>query len=246
MHDLFKVKTVLLMTLAITAISSQDATAEEWDWKVTPYLWASGIKGDAQLGPVMADIDVSFSDIVDVLAGGALFHLEAHNGQHLVSTDLLYLALESDATAPIGGGVIDVDVDNLVLEGSYVRKHNTDDGYTGFEVGARYWDLELKLSPESHDVVKRGLDWVDGFIGYRVNKKFKDKWSYNLIGNVGAGGSDFTWSLGVGFERELSNGNSVSFGYKLLDIDYETTTQGGLPFIIDTTFHGILIGYTFD
>ena len=168
MRVIFNVKAVLLTTLFITAISSQNTVAEEWDWKVTPYLWASGIEGDAQLGSVIADIDISFSDVVDVLAGGAMIHVEAHNEQHLISVDLLYLALETDASFPVVGGAIDVNMDALNLEGSYVFKRSTDNGYSGFEVGARYWDFELKLTPIRLDAVKKGEDWADGFIGYRA------------------------------------------------------------------------------
>ena len=239
-------KVITIVLIIITAASSQIAVAEEWDWKVTPYLWASGIKGDTQVGPVSGDVDVSFSDIVDVLSGGALVHLEAHNGQHLLSTDLLYLALDADATFPRVGGAVNVDLDSLILEGSYVRKQATDNGYSGFEVGVRYWDMDLKLAPVQLDAIKRGKDWADGFIGYRAHRKFKDNWSYTARGNIGAGGSDFSWNLELAFERELSSGNSLSFGYKLLDVDYETTTQGGLPFRLDVTFHGIVLGYTFD
>ena len=239
-----KIKTIVLVI--ITVAYSQIAVAEEWDWKVTPYLWASGIDGDTQAGPVSGDIDVSFSDIVDVLSGGALLHLEAHNGQHLVSSDLVYLALDADATAPGTGNAVNVDLDSLILEGSYVRKQTTGNGYSGFEAGVRYWDMDIKLAPIHIDAIKKGKNWADGFIGYRVHRKLKDNWSYTARGNIGAGGSDFSWNLELTLERELSNGNSLTFGYKLLDVDYDSISDGGLPFRLDATFHGIVLGYTFD
>jgi len=155
MKVFLNVKPVLLITLFLTMTSSQNAVAEEGDWKVTPYLRASGIKGDAQIGSVIADVDVSFSDVVDVLAGGALVHVEAHNEQHLISADLVYLALETDASFPVVGGGIEVDMDTLILEGSYVFKRSTENGYSGFEVGARYWDFELKLTPIRLGAVKK-------------------------------------------------------------------------------------------
>ena len=63
---------------------------------------------------------------------------------------------------------------------------------------------------------------------------------------IGAGGSDLSWALELSFQRELSSGNSLSFGNRALDLDYETTTGRGLPFKLDTTIHGIVIGYTID
>ena len=80
------------------------AFADEWEWTLTPYLWAAGIDGQAGVGPVDADISMDFGDIVDVLRGAGMLRLEASNGKHGVFGDLLYMRLKEDnARDTIGG-----------------------------------------------------------------------------------------------------------------------------------------------
>lgn len=240
------VKATRLVIFILCLSSAPSALAEQWDWKITPYFWASAITGDTQLGPVSADVDVKFSDIVDRLNVGALLHIEAHKERYLLSADLLYLALEANDSFSPTGGDTDADLDSLILEGSYVFKHNTDSGFRGFEAGLRYWDFDLKLQPALLATIARSTNWVDAFIGYRVQNKLANNWSYMAKGNIGGGGADSSWALELSFQRQLSSGNSLSFGYRALNVDYETTTGRGLPFKMDVTFHGIVIGYIFD
>jgi hypothetical protein len=55
-------------TLAAGILAAGPASAQDdWDLRFAPYLWASGIDGEASLGPVMGDLDVDFGDILDVL-----------------------------------------------------------------------------------------------------------------------------------------------------------------------------------
>ncbi len=65
-------KSRLFFFLTITLGAQGAALADDWDWGVTPYLWAAGISGDAAIGPINADISMDFEDIFNVLRGGAL------------------------------------------------------------------------------------------------------------------------------------------------------------------------------
>ena len=67
----------VLISLLLGLATQSFAIAQEWDWEFTPYLWTAGIEGDVTLGNLQGNIDADFSDIADVLSGGALVHVEA-------------------------------------------------------------------------------------------------------------------------------------------------------------------------
>jgi hypothetical protein len=231
----------IVASLAALAATSS-AFAQEWDWKVAPYLWAAGIEGDVALGPIARDIDAEFSDLLDVLAGAALVHVEGSNGEDGVFGDLVWMSLEpEDETASIGG-VTETKFDTKIIELGYVRELTN----IGLELGVRYWDLELELDPALLAAVERDDSWVDGFIGIRRSSAIGDKWTSTTSFDIGAGGSDFTWAFDLVYSRELKGGNRFATGLKVLDIDYENESVNGQLFRQDLTFLGATIGYVFD
>jgi hypothetical protein len=234
-----KSKLLLWSTLLLTAPL---ADAQEWDWSVTPYLWAAGIDGDAGLGSIQTDVSADFSDLVDVLAGAALVHVEAQRDDYGFFGDLVYLALESDPETASVGGRVEAEFDTTILELGYLRQTSR----VGLELGIRYWDFELTLQPTTLPTAQGDSDWVDGFVGIRTSRELNDKWNFTTRANLGAGGTDFTYGVDVTFGREFGSGSQFVFGLKLLDIDYEDNTSNGTPIRLDTLFVGGTIGYMFD
>jgi len=53
-------KWVRILGVALTLVSTlgQAQEADQWDWKITPYLWGINMTGDASIGPINQDIDV--------------------------------------------------------------------------------------------------------------------------------------------------------------------------------------------
>lgn len=230
----------IVISLAALAATS-NAFAQEWDWKVAPYLWAAGIDGDVALGPIARDVDVEFSDLLHVLAGAALVHVEGSNGEDSVFSDLVWMSLEPEDEVATIGGVTEATFDTLILELGYARELTN----IGLELGVRYWDFELELDPALLAAVKRDDSWVDGFIGIRRNHSLGDRWSSTTSFDIGAGGSDFTWAFDLVYALEFDSGNRFAIGLKLLDIDYESGS-GASVFRQDLTFAGATIGYVFD
>ena len=231
---------IIVYLAALTASSS--AFAADWDWEIAPYLWATGIDGDVALGPLGRDVNVNFGDILDVLAGAALVHVEGGNGDDGVFGDLIWMSVEPEDEIATIGGVTEASFDTMILEGGYVRELET----IGLELGLRYWDFELELDPAQLAAVKRDDSWVDGFIGIRRRHELGDKWSSTSSFNVGAGGSDFTWAFNLVYAFEFDSRNRLALGFKLLDIDYENDSVNGIAFRQDLTFAGATIGYVFD
>jgi hypothetical protein len=212
------------------------ANAQEWDWSLTPYLWATSIEGDAGVGPIQADLSVDFGDILDVMTGAALVHVEAQKDGQGYFGDLIYLAVEADEDR------VRTELDTTIVELGHLRRVSR----IGLEFGIRYWDLDLEIDPTTLPTAQGESDWVDGFVGIRSVREISDKWNLTTRANIGAGGTDFTYGVGVLFGREIGASGQFVAGVKLLDIDYEDTTANGRPFTMDTMFVGATIGYMFD
>lgn len=100
----------VLLTAAAAPLSAQE---DAWDWTVSPYLWATGIDGSTALGPARAVLDIGFSDIIDVLDGAALVHVETSKGRNALFGDLVYLSVTPEDR---------VDFDTKILEAGYLRR----------------------------------------------------------------------------------------------------------------------------
>jgi len=226
----------------IAVLLGAPASAQGLDWRVTPYLWGAGIGGDIALGPVGREVDVEFSDLVNVLSGAALMHVEAQSDEHVIFGDLVWLAVEPEEEIATIGGVAEAELDTTIIELGYARASDA----FGLEVGLRYWDLDIEIDPALIDGIVRGDSWTDMFGGVRRTRELGSKWSLTTRANLGLGGSDLAIGFQMDFARELQRGNAFVAGFKLLDIDYEEASVRGIPFVLDTTFFGATVGFTFD
>jgi len=87
----------LLGLMLLTVFAPPIATAaDEWKFAVTPYLWGAGINGTATVGLHEADVEKSFSDILDDLDFAAMVNLQARKGRFGVYTDVVYLGQSVD------------------------------------------------------------------------------------------------------------------------------------------------------
>ena len=83
------------------------APAAEWSHTVTPYLWGSGISGKTTVGtaagPLEADVDVGFSDILSNLKFGIMGSYRGDRSDGwVVMTDYIYMSLEADKQSSVG------------------------------------------------------------------------------------------------------------------------------------------------
>ena len=228
--------------LAIILFASAPASAQQWDWKLTPYLWATGIDGSASIGPVSAEASLSFSDVVDILRGGGLVRIETTNNRHGLFGDIAYFRLKDKEARDTVGGFLELKLDALMIETAYFYRLN--ETYA-LEFGARYLDIETTLRPELLPSATRSSDFVDAIIGFRADFELNAQWDMLFRGNVGGGGTDYSAGLQVDLRRSFSNGNTLDVGFRAVDIDYKDNA-GLAPVGLDLSMAGLTIGYTFD
>jgi hypothetical protein len=220
---------------ALLASAPAVAQDENWDISFAPYLWATGIDGEASIGSLRADLDIDFGDILDMLDGALLGHFEARKSGMGIFGDFVYLATEPTDQ---------VEFDSLIVEAGYLHSRSRDSGLIGWELGTRYWDLETTLTLGSSFVAERSDSWIDAFIGYRREQSMGENWRSVVRTNIGAGGSDLSWAVDLTYLYRFANENSLAIGLKYLDVDHEQ--NDGQLFGIDASFFGATIGYVFD
>jgi hypothetical protein len=234
--------TLLSAALAAAGLFASSASAQGLDWRVTPYAWGTSIDGDIGLGPVRRDVDREFSDILNVLSGAVLMHVEAQKDDHVVFGDLAWFAVEPEDEIATIGGVAEAGLDATILELGYARASDP----FGFEAGVRYWDMDAEIDPALAAGISRGDSWVDAFAGFRNTRPLGQNWDMTTRANLGAGGSDLSIGLQMEFARELERGNAIVAGFRLIDLDYEQDNVGGIPVVVDLTFLGGTVGFMFD
>lgn len=257
---------MLVAALAIGASGLASAQASSgvtdgWQFEVTPYLWAAGLKGDAELGNLpKINLDKSFSDILSKLDFGAMGSFEARKDRWGFLFDGLYMKLSDSATATgtspnLPGASLTVNADATIKESilSWGVAYRVLNGSTPVDLigGVRYVkiDVDASIGARLYDpvasigaTVSRSGDksFSDPYIGVRVVSPIADRWALMGYADTSGGGQTSTWQVAVGANYAYSKEVSVKLGYRYLNIGYDKDAVH-----IDTKMSGPYIGVGF-
>ena len=243
---------VFLLQSGLTSVAVAQEFASEPDWKVSIYLWTAALDGTLALGPVEADIDLSFSDLLSDLDIGGSLAVRRDMGAHMLVGDFTYLALSPDDQPGPMGASIGSALDLTLLGAYYGHKWGQNDRYGALLVGARYMelavDMNVKFDLPTEPEVKVGVDpsFTDFVIGGMFATKLSPKWDMFFTGDIGAGSSNSSWQTQVMFQRRLQSVNRINVGARVLSVDFDDTVAGGQLFVLDATITGFMFGFTWD
>jgi hypothetical protein len=218
---------------------TQDNGKDNWQFEVTPYLFAAGMDGTVGVGGVSSDIDMSFDDILERLDQAFMLLLSAQKGDWLFSLDGTYINLDEEKVTswqgPLGNtntAQLNADLTQQIYAfsaGRRVLKQKTKVDVLGV---LRYTSLDtiLKLAlttgadllPDGSREVVMNESWWDAAIAARVIAPFADKWNVVAYADIGAGDSDLTYQLLAGVNWQFGNTFSAKFGYRYFYQDYKT------------------------
>lgn len=233
----------LLVTaiLALARIQEANAQPSEWERTLLVYALGAGIDGESQVGATVANIDQSFSDILENLDVGGMGAFRASKRPWAHTIDTIYVGLGAEAT--ISGVNFDVDVDQLIA--SY------DVGYELAEnlevlAGLRYNAIDVDLTVRTSGASFRASgdkDWLDPYVGLSGTIPLNDALALAIRGDIGGFdiGSDLAWQVVVLLHWNFSETFLAALGYRVLDTDYEDGS-GASFFRYDVTMSGPALG----
>ena len=152
-------------------------------------------------------------------------------------------------------GAVDIDIEastTLAGAGVLCRVY---EGFAGAEgnpvatdifVGGRYVNLDVDLDFVGVANVGGDEDWLDPLIGVAYSRDISKKFLIATTADIGGFGigSDFTWSFSILGGYRLGRTANLWFGYRYMDIDYDTGS-GAKKFEFDVTMQGPILGASF-
>jgi hypothetical protein len=232
--------------LGLTLLAAAPLQAAEWKHEIAPYVWGAAMSGATALGPVTADVDESFSNILDNLELGFMGVYRASRDRLSITVDGVYMGLGANGRGPAGFVKADIDIDQTALE--------VDVGYEVIQRltvfgGLRYNDLSVDVDTRG-PLGTRSADgsesWVDPVVGAHYTIPFAGTWSFNLRGDIGGFGvgSDFAWQAAGTLRWQASERIGVLAAYRYIDMDYEDG-NGAKYFGYDMSLFGPALGIVF-
>lgn len=227
----------------VTATAQAPPQATGWQFEIAPYLWASGVKGTIGVLGQTADVDISFSEILENLDFALMFPAELRKGLWGIGGELIYLKVsKSAAVAQAPSTSIEFEESQLLLELSpryrvLARRIWKVDALAG----VRFMSLDPTLTIGPDVELGKRRSWADPIVGTRVIADLAPRWLVQARADIGGFGvgSDFTWQ-GVLFGRyRISDHVAVAAGYRYLDVDFEDTDD---EFLYDVAMHGPVLG----
>lgn len=236
---------MLGLTLSPAALA-QEAT---WEHAVAVYMVGASLDGTSGVGDVTADVDMSFSDILDNLDTGFMFAYRGERGPWSIGLDFSFMELENEASGlgPGGGTSARVESDQYIVQLDIGHALTERLGVYG---GIRYTELDLEVEvvgggPLGETLLRSGSEnWADPVIGLRYAAPLADRWLLVAKGDVGGFGvaSDFTWAATVFAGYSINEHAMVLLGYRHIDVDYENG-RGANRFVWDVTTSGPSVAF---
>jgi hypothetical protein len=223
----------LIAVLCATGARAQDSDAiDNWSYELIPYLWASSIDGRVGAGGVSSEVSASFKDLIQFANVGLAMRMTATRGPIQWYGEANWVQLENDTITSTGP--THVKTTQTLAEGGLSYDFN--DALAAY-AGIRYQDIIGVLQGPNYRTDEE-QDWLDGYVGARWTLIRSERWSAWLRGDVGTGGSKFTWLAEAGGGYHWGSRWAAYLAYRILDTDYE---HGGL--LYDVKLSGLLLGF---
>ncbi len=235
---------LVLFSAEASAQSAPQTPPQTWQFRFTPYLWGSGVDGQVGVGERTADVDASFRNILSNLHLAAMGYGTVEHGRFVAMADAFYTDVRGQRATP-GPLFSSVNPEQSVFmltPAAGYRVHETPNGSVDVLGGVRVWRTRTRLAFQTG--LLPGVDvegtrtWVDAIAGVSARRVLRGNWWAGAYGDLGGGGSDFTYQVLATAGLDLSNRYALTFGYRHLSVDYDAS-----DFLLDTALDGPIVGF---
>lgn len=231
----------ICMSLVASALGAQMACAEDWQYSITPYLWAPSLDLSLGVGP-NAPVSAGKS-LLEVLDGALLVQGEARRGRWSFLGEFNYLNLSDDFGRAPGDARAGWRMQGTMIAfAAGYAVHDERDTRVEVIGGLRAWDLETSTTVADRRVSKDSK-FIDPMLGLRVETPLGQRASLQGLATLGGSnfGSDRQVEAIAQVTWPLRGATDISAGYRYLSLDFDDDTA-----LIDATMRGPFVSVTFN
>jgi hypothetical protein len=237
-------------------MAANKASAEEWQWTVTPYVWATDLGIEVTVADRgLVDAEIPFEELVDTLDSAALVRVEGMRGEHGMTFDLFNVKLVGYESVELPGEreaalTLDTAVRLSILDATGVYDAGADGEGLSLVYGTRVIEQRNEFDTALvHDGVTTGSRFyettdtlVDGLVGFRYTRELPNNFSYQFAADVSTGDTEYTWSAGptVGYTFGDDGQYEITAGYRHMVVDFETAEHVDA----DMSMSGLSVGFS--
>ena len=241
-----KLGTALAMGLLVStqALAQTPVETDAWRFQLTPYVWMTGLDGQVRPfnGAPTANVNKSFSDVLDNLDAAAFINGTARKGHYVLQGDFSYAATSDKAALPLGlSAQAKIRQTSMTLTGGRNWALNPQSSLD-LMAGLRLWQIKAEVNVPGLASAQSNTSFVDPIVAARWRYDIAPRWSTLLYADMGglSVGSKFTWQIHGSVNYQVKDNIHLSLGYRQLSVDYR---DGGKQ--LDFSQSGPIVGATF-
>ena len=226
------------------AMAQTPMEADAWRFQLTPYVWMTGLDGQVRPfgGAPTANVNKSFSDVLDNLDAAAFINGTARKGHYVLQGDFSYAATSDKAALPLGlSAQAKIRQTSMTLTGGRNWALSPESSLD-LMAGLRLWQIKAEVNVPGLASAQSNTSFVDPIVAARWRYDIAPRWSALLYADMGglSVGSKFTWQIQGSVNYQVKENIYLSLGYRQLSVDYR---DGGKR--LDFSQSGPIVGATF-
>ena len=217
----------VIVIVAALLLTSPARAADDWNWSITPYIWASDISETLILDDeVVGGGDTEFKEIAELADSSMQLHFEGIRDRWGLFADLIYADLSDSEMGDLELLRFDVEINEVVFEAGAIYRPAGRSGKLDLLFGTRYLSVDEKyrLQLGERDPFETRVDesYLDALVGARYRIPLSERWVISLRGDLSLGGTDYMWTAQglVGWLFGAKRNSAVFVGYRYRDMKY--------------------------
>ena len=237
--------------MALLAILSTAAKAQDAEWLVAPYAWIPDI--GLSLSSGNGGGGISGSELLDKTDTAGMIRVEAAKGRWGFSVDYLWLGMSDERTIPITDPIpatvtVRGELDLGVVEFAGLYRPTGEADGLNLLFGARRISSDTTLlviypPPIPTDRFDDDTSMTDVMLGARYTHRIGQRWDLNLRGDYGFGDSEGTLNLLASAGFRFNDVFATQLGYRYMELEYKDSSNETIEIDLSGPFLGLVFRF---